>query len=244
MRRAALLVLLVLPLAACGGGSKSSSNNASTPVEAVKAAAQKTYAAGSEALSLTASVDAAGQAVALSGHGAFDTKGRRGSMTLGVDAGPISTTVDEVLSGTDVYLKSPLLVAGLPAGKTWVKIDLRKVHLSGVDLQSLLAQDPSAQLKMLEALKSAKKVGTEQVGGVSTTHYAVETTQKTLSDYDVWVGDDGYIHRVQVGETSPKLAVTVDLSKFGQAVTAKVPPASEVYVSKNGSIPGLGGTGA
>lgn len=243
MRRAALLVLLVLPLAACGGSSKSSSTG-TTPIDAVKAAAKKTYAAGSEAMALTASVDAVGQSVELSGHGAFDTKGRKGAMTLAVDGGPISTTVDEVLSGTDVYLKSPLLASDLPAGKTWVKIDLAKVHLSGIDLQSLLAQDPSAELKTLESLKSAKKVGTDQVGGVSTTHYTVQTAQKTLPAYDVWVGDDGYIHRVRFDQATPKVSVTVDLSKFGKKVTAKAPPASQVYESKNGSIPGLGGTAA
>jgi hypothetical protein len=240
MRRAVLLVLLVLPLAACGG-SKSPSN-AATPVDAVKAAAQKTYAAGSEAMALTANIVAAGQTVALTGHGTFDTKGAQGSMTLDVQAGPLSTTVDEVLSGTAVYLKSPLLATGLPAGKTWVKIDLAKVKVSGVDLQSLLAQDPSAQLKSLQALKSATKIGTEQVGGVTATHYSVVPAEKTFPSYDVWVGDDGYIHRVQVAQASPKVSVTVDLSKFGQKVTAKVPPASEVYVSKSGSIPGLGGT--
>jgi hypothetical protein len=243
MRRAALLVLLVLPLAACGGGSKSSSTG-TTPIDAVKAAAKKTYAAGSEAMSLSANVAAVGQSVELSGRGAFDTKARKGSATLAVHAGPISTTVNEVLSGTAVYLKSPLLAANLPAGKTWVKLDLAKVHLSGVDLQSLLAQDPGAQLKTLESLKSAKKVGTDQLGGVSTTHYTVQTTQKTLPAYDVWVGEDGYIHRVRVDEATPKVSVTVDLSKFGQTVTSKVPPASDVYAARNGSIPGLGGTGA
>ena len=44
--------------------------------------------------------------------------------------------------------------------------------------------------------------------------------------------------------TSPKVSVTIDLSKFGAKVTAAVPPAAQVYESKNGSIPGLGGVGA
>ncbi|HEY2074344.1 MAG TPA: hypothetical protein VGG88_12275 [Gaiellaceae bacterium] len=241
MRRLALLVL-VLPLAACGGGSKHSSS--STPLDAVKTAAQKTYAAGTESLSLTANVQAAGEAVTVGGNGAFATKGARGSMSLHVDAGPIATAVDEVLVGTSVYLKSPLLAAGLPAGKTWLKLDLTKVHVSGLDLQSLLAQNPGQELKTLQSLKSAKKVGTGQVGGVSATHYTVQTTAATFPSYDVWVGDDGYIHRVQVAQANPKVSVTLDLSKFGEKVTATAPPASQVFVSKNGNIPGLGGTGA
>jgi hypothetical protein len=238
MRRLALLVL-VLPLAACGGGSKSPASS-SSPLDAVKAAAQKTYAAGSEALALTANVQVSGQAAALAGTGSFETKSARGSMRLNLKAGPIATTVDEVLAGAAVYLKSPLLVSGLPGGKTWLKLDLAKVHVSGLDLQSLLAQNPGAELKQLQALKSVTKVGTDQIG----THYKVQTTTGTISGYDVWVGNDGYIHRVVVAESSPKVSVTIDLSKFGEKVTAAAPPAAQVYESKNGSIPGLGGVGA
>lgn len=238
MRRLALLVL-VLPLAACGGGSKGPSSSAS-PLDVVKAAAQKTYSAGSEALALTANVQVSGQAAALSGTGSFETKSASGSMHLNLKAGPIATTVDEVLAGTSVYLKSPLLASGLPGGKTWVKLDLAKVHVSGLDLQSLLAQNPGDQLKQLQALKSATKVGTDQIG----THYKVRTSTGTASAYDVWVGNDGYIHRVVVTESTAKVSVTIDLSKFGEKVTAAPPPAAQVYESKNGSIPGLGGVGA
>ena len=238
MRRLALLVL-VLPLAACGGGSKSPSSS-SSPLDAVKAAAQKTYAAGSEALALTANVQVSGQAAALAGTGSFETKSASGSMHLNLKAGPIATTVDKVLAGTAVYLKSPLLVSGLPGGKTWVKLDLAKVHVAGLDLQSLLAQNPGGQLKQLQTLKSATKVGTDQIG----THYKVQAATGTITGYDVWVGNDGYIHRVVVAESSPKVSVTIDLSKFGEKVTAAAPPAAQVYESKNGSIPGLGGVGA
>jgi len=239
MRRLAPLVLLVPLAAACGGGSKHSSSNAA-PVDAVKSAAQKTYAAGSEALELTANVDASGQSVALSGKGAFDTKTARGSLHLDVNEAPVSTTIDEILGGTAVYLRSPLLAGGLPGGKTWLKLDLAKLHVSGIDLQSLLAQDPGAELKRLQALKSATKVGSDQIG----THYKVQAASGSISAYDVWVGGDGYIHRVVVAQASQKVSATIDLSKFGTKVTAAPPPAAQVYESKNGSIPGLGGVGA
>jgi len=238
MRRVVLIAVLVLPLAACGGGSKSPTSSVA-PLEAVKAAAQKTYAAGSEALALSANVVASGQTVALSGNGSFDIKSKRGSMKLNVKAGPVDTSVDEVLVGTAAYLKAPLLTSGLPSGKTWVKIDLAKVHVSGLDLQSLLAEDPGALLQRLQALKSATKVGSDSIG----THYKVKEAAAPAG-YDVWVGDDGYIHRVVVSQSSPKVSVTVDLSKFGEKVTAAAPPAAQVYESKNGSIPGLGGVGA
>lgn len=243
MRRIALLVL-VLPLAACGGGGSKGSTSTS-PLDAVASAARKTILAGTESLALTADVQAAGQSVAIKGGGAFATRGARGSMSLHVSVGPIATTVDEVLAGTAAYLKSPLLTASLPAGKTWLKLDLAKVRgVSGFDLPSLLAQNPGDQLKALQALKSATRVGREQVGGVSATRYTVQTATKPVPSYDVWVGADGYIRRVQVEQAKPKISVTIDLSKFGDTVTATPPPASKVYVSKNGTIPGLGGTGA
>jgi hypothetical protein len=239
MRRLAPLVLLLPLAAACGGGSKHSISNAAA-VDAVKSAAQKTYGAGSEALDLAANVDASGQSIALSGKGAFDTKTARGSIRLDVNAAPLTTTIDEVLVGTNAYLKSPLLTSGLPGGKTWLKLDLTKVHVSGIDLQSLLAQDPGAELKRLQSLKSATEVGTDQIG----THYKVQAATGSIRNYDVWVGGDGYIHRVVVAQASPKVSVTIDLSKFGTKVTAAAPPAAQVYESKNGSIPGLGGVGA
>ena len=238
MRRLAPLVLLVPLAAACGGGSKRNVSNAA-PIDAVKAAAQKTYDAGSEALALRANVDASGQSIALSGNGGFDTKTSRGSIHLDVNAAPISTTVDEILVGTAAYLRSPLLTGGLPGGKTWLKLDLSKIHVSGLDFQTLLTQDPGAELKQLESIKSATKVGSDNVG----THYKVKATTGTIEAYDVWVGDDGYIHRVVVAQSSPKASVTIDLSKFGEKVTAAAPPAGQVYDSKTGSIPGLGGVG-
>jgi hypothetical protein len=240
MRRALALAVLPLALAACGGGGSKTSSSSAAPIDAVKAAAQKTYAAGSESLALSANAEASGQAVALSGTGAFDIRGARGSMHLNVKAGPVATTVDEVLVGSALYLRSPLLTSGLPGGKKWLKLDLRKLRVPGLDLQSLLAQDPGAQLKRLQALKSASKVGTDDVG----THYKVQATTGTVSGYDVWVGSDGYIHRVVVAQSSPKVSVTVDLSKFGEKVTAAAPPAARVYESKSGSIPDLGGVGA
>jgi len=239
MRRLAPLALLLPIAAGCGGGSKSTASS-TPPLEAVKAAAEKTFAAGSESLALTATADASGQSVELSGHGAFDTKTARGTLALEINAAPISTTVDEILLGTAAYLKSPLLTGGFPGGKTWLKLDLSKVHVSGLDFQTLLTQDPGAELKQLEAIKSATKVGSDRIG----THYRVQAATGTIRGYDVWVGDDGYIHRVVVAQSSPKASVTVDLSKFGEKVTAAAPPAAQVYESKNGSIPGLGGLGS
>ena len=161
--------------------------------------------------------------------------------------------MDVVLSGDKVYLRSPLFSLLLPTGKTWIELDLSKgATAGGIDLGSLLAQDPTQALDALQSLSAVTEVGTVQVGGVSATHYTAtikmtSNSAKVGGVYDVWVGDDGYIHRVRTivagssGSVSGAVHATSTLSDFGEPVTVTVPPASQTVVSTNGSIPGLGG---
>jgi hypothetical protein len=253
-RVAVVLLLLALPLgaAACGGGKKSSTTTASTPMDAVTAAAKKTADAGSMKLSLTAAATG-GTKVAVAGAGGFDTSKHEGQLHLHFNAGGIASTMDVVLSDNKVYLRSPLFGLLLPTGKTWIELDLSKgATAGGIDLGSLLAQDPTDALNALQGASTVTEVGTVQLGGVSATRYKA-TIKKTSAStkaggvYDVWVGDDGYIHRVRTvvagssGSTSGAVAATSTLSGFGDPVTVTVPPASQTVVSTNGSIPGLGG---
>ena len=249
MRRVALVfVVLPLALAACGG--KKSAAPPSDPVAAVKAAAVKTAAAGTEHLALVASVVTGGQTISVKGSGDVDTKTHLGSMHATLSLGSINGTLDEVSKGTALYVKSELLAAMLPPGKTWVRLDLAKLAKSQGLSSTLFSLDPSESLAQLQSLKNVTKVGTEQVGGASTTHYkaAIDvsklpaTAKAGSGTYDVWIGDDGYVHRVRVtiASKSSNATVTTDLSGYGTKVTATVPPASQVYDS-GGSIPGLGG---
>jgi len=251
MRRTLLaLVVLPLALAACGGGSKHTTSNA-TPLSAVENGALKTVQAGSEHLSVRATANAGGQQIVVTGNGVFDTKRHLGSLHVDLNAGAITAALDEVLDGTILYVKSPLLAAAVPKGKTWLKVDLKKAgKAGGVDLSQLTAQDPAQALNYLRSLKSAAKVGTEQIGGVSTTHYSAQVDVSKLSPaaaaqvgagtYDVWVGDDGYVHRVRLVTTAgAKVSATSDLSDFGAAVTVTVPSAAQSYATNK--IPGLGG---
>jgi hypothetical protein len=255
VRRIAVTVLLLaLPLgaAACGGGKKSSTTTASTPTDAVTAAAQKTAKAGSMKLALTAAATGSTK-ITVAGAGGFDTSSHEGQLHLHFSTSGIASTMDVVLSGNKVYLRSPLFSVVLPTGKTWVELDLSKgATAGGIDLGSLLSQDPSQALDALQNLSTVTEVGTAQLGGVSTTHYKATVTKSSSSTkaggvYDVWVGDDGYIHRVRTivagssGSTSGAVAATSTLSGFGEPVTVTVPPASQTVVSSNGSIPGLGG---
>jgi hypothetical protein len=64
--------------------------------------------------------------------------------------------------------------------------------------------------------------------------------------YNVWIGDNGYVHRVKAivtigGATSTVTSHTSDLSAFGESVSVTVPPAPETFDGSKASLPGLGG---
>ena len=247
MRRAAV-VLLVLPLvlAACGGGKSGSQAVKLTPVAYVKGAAKKTSSATGLHMKLKASVTISGQPVVVSGNGDFVK--RKGSLLLDFNAGGLAGTIDTVIQGTGLYLKSPLFADALPQGKTWVRLDLAKAAASN-GLESLAAQDPATTLTRLASLRNVKEIGEEQIGGVDTTHYrgrvAKSVAGATYGPVNVWVGkDDGYVHRVAFTLTTPekqKLGATLDFSDFGKDVTVTVPAAADTADGSTLQIPGLGG---
>jgi hypothetical protein len=101
-----LLVVLALPLAgAACGGSKHAAVAGGDPLTTVKTAFKKTFAAGSESVNLKANAETSGQSLVLSGGGAFNTKSSSGTLRLHIDAGPLATSLDEVIVGSVVYLK-------------------------------------------------------------------------------------------------------------------------------------------
>jgi len=250
MRALALLLVVPLALVACGGGKASSSELKLSPTAYGKQAAQKSSAASSVHMKLKGSVTVpGGQSVVLSGDGGFTH--RDGSFRLDFNAGGLSGSIDAVIQGTQLYVRSPLFADGLPKGKTWLKLDLSKqASAQGLDLTKLAAQDPAQTLARLAQLGNVKEVGTEQVDGVDTTHYrgrlATQTAGATAGPFDVWVGkDDGYVRRVQfatgAAASTPSTHLTMDLSDFGKDVTITVPSAAETADAKTLNIPGLGG---
>jgi hypothetical protein len=245
------LALIALPLAgaACGGGKKTTTTttvSAASAKQAVQAAAEKTAKAGSLKLVLSASTTAAGAPVVVHGGGAFETSAHQGKLHLSFSAAGIQSTADVVLDGTTLYLRSPLFSLTLPAGKSWIKVDLRKgAKAAGVDLSKVLAQDPTQTLDELKGATTVTEIGPAQVGGVSATRYRAHVSANTAGTaaagvYDVWVGSDGYVHRVRtvVAATSgTKVTATSTLSGFGEPVTVNLPPQARTYTSTTGALP-------
>jgi hypothetical protein len=259
MRRAALVLLLAVPLvaAACGGSKSTAPEVKLSPVAYVKQAATKTAGAPSHHFTLKMAMTVSGSKIDITGDG--DAKGSLVTAHVDFAAPGFSGGIDEVMDGTDLYMKSPLFSSALPKGKTWMKLDLQKLGKSqGIDFSALLGQNPSDAVAQLQAIGSVTEVGAETVDGVETTHYRGKidpaklpqsVPNATYRPYDVWIAnDDGYVRRMHMSfSLADKAAgrvesdMTVSFTDFGKDVSIDVPAAADVADVTNESIPGLGG---
>ncbi len=258
----AVVVVIVLAVTACGGSSKPK-GAATVSSSVVTDAVAKTQKAGSEHALISAVVDAGGNRITVDGGGDFDSKRQTGTLHASFALGGLQSTLDEVLSGKSVYVSSPLFSTVLPAGKTWLTLDLATASQTlGVNASALTSQDPNAALAQLEAISGLTKVGTATIDNISTTRYRgrievarlpaatrslVSQAHASFGAVDVWVGADGYVHRVRVPTIATAngqkahTVVTMTLSGYGEPVTATVPPASATVDASSVKIPGLGG---
>jgi hypothetical protein len=270
MRKAYLLIALPLALAACGGGgAKHAARTAGRapkidPVSYVRRAAHKTAAAPSEHMTMTGKVGASGVDVSLRGAGDFSNTQHAGTLRATFAAAGMNGKIDEVMDGTTVYMSSPLFASSLPAGKKWVKVDLQKLGKSqGLDFSSLMSRSPTQAFRQLEAAATVEQLGAETIDGVATTHYRVEhldvsklpqgskleaLAHPKYGPIDIWIGNgNGYIYRetLSVGYTASGQTATMRMStsfsRFGEAVHATPPPASETVDGSNLATGGLGG---
>ena len=204
--RSCSLLRLRSSLAACGSGSTSSQRQLS-PVACVKHAALKTSQAPSEHIDADRRRAALGRQTGrrAQASGDFDNEQQLGDVAAARRTWAASTGRSKRSPMTaNVYLKSALFQAMLPAGKTWLKIDVAKAaKTQGSTSPALLAQDPAQALQRLQA-RWRRHEGRRrtQVDGVPTTHYRdASPAAATMpgGSYDVWIGkDDGYVRRIDV----------------------------------------------
>jgi len=219
-------------------------------LDPVASAANATAKAGSEHVTLNASVNSAGVGIDMTGEGDFDNASHEGELQMTFVSGAVSGSIDEVMKDWVIYMRSNLFSSDLPAGKTWLKIDLQKAGKSlGIDFSTLGTQDPTQLLDQLEAVGSVTKVGTEEIG-VKTTHYraamdvskipsGARIEQLMHAQYepiDIWIDDHDLVRRVRmsysvrtpgVGRTST--VTTMDFSDFGEQVHVNLPSDADTF---------------
>jgi hypothetical protein len=262
---AALAVIAAAAVTAgCGGGGSALS------LDPVAAAATKTQQAGAARIRLALTVSAPQEGKKLEVHGTGAVDGESSKLSLSAGSKSLEEISLEQNSDYVVYLHFAQLTALLPGGKQWVELDLSKLGKSaGLDLQSLLAGSqvqPGDLLSMLMA-EGAKiqNLGPATVNGAATTHYRVTIdTAKALQakglttplltglaaqlptiPADVWIGNDGLVHRTQLslGVDQRQLDLTVDLYDYGANVDIAAPPSSDVFDATQFAQQGMLGGG-
>jgi hypothetical protein len=271
---AATAVLAVAGLAACGGGKSASasgtSGTASVPMvsvaDAMAATSQATQKYTSVAMTMKEQVTAQGKQVDISGNGKVSWKPLGLDMTmsspdLAASLGG-STAMHMMMSGTTMYMG---FTGNAPAGfkgKHWIKMDLSKNAALASSMNQSNGQDPSTQLKLFTSSGDIKRVGTETVDGVSTTHYAgtvdfaklaaqqdpqlkslIQQDSKlgvSTMTVDLWVNSQDLPVRMReatpAGSSVP-LTATIDYSDYGTTPVTVTPPAASDTLDMSSLLP-------
>ena len=224
---AAIVAALVAVVTGCG---------VTGTIDPVASAATKSENAGTAHVTFEASVT--------SPDSAADAFTMRGSGTMSQDAAALTVDVPALdkATGKDasmkeifltqngdyvIFLQLGALAGQLPAGKTWMEIDLSKAGKQmGIDFDKLMgsqtSQNPAQMLDMLRSTSGkVDDLGTETIDGDSTTHYhavvdlaeaikakggvSAQAAQQLLREsgdgrvpVDVWVDADGLIRRFRM----------------------------------------------
>jgi hypothetical protein len=259
-----LAFLLVLGASACGGSGSTSTDGTPSPAPAAQAvsnAGQKSSDAGSARASFTADFTGSTSG-AMTGEGEFSN--REGHLTLDMSdlgGGAFGSGQAELVFSDLVYYMKLPDGAGLPVppGKEWFKIDLKQLgQTQGLNLEQLtqLSQsDPSQALDFLQgASDDFHEVGTEDVRGEPTTHYAgtidlnkvaenapadlaeqykklAELAPSSSVPMDVWIGDEGYVHKLRFEQklaAGSSMTMEEELYDWGTDINVTVPSEDQV----------------
>ena len=159
-----------------------------------------------------------------------------------------------ILLGDYFYAKVPQQLAQFTGGKPWVKFSVSQAgRQAGIDLDSVVKRaNPAEQTKIFTGSKDARRVGTESIDGVKTTHYEGTLTpeqagkldpkaqqafkqfyQRSGSNkvtFDLWVGKDSLPRKLVTKIVADKGAgsSTMIFSDYNKSFSVNPPPASEV----------------
>jgi hypothetical protein len=177
-----LLLILVVVNSFVNGGEAS--------LNPIAVAAERTESAPGARFTMQVTYTGAGLQQPIVGHG----KGARNSesgrsravLTMEVPQAPGRIHVESISDGTSVYMRNSALGSKLPDGKEWVRIEPLLGHSESEAI--LGGGDADSSLQMLRSAGDVEEVGTEQVGGTSTTRYRAVVD---LDDYADALRDEG-----------------------------------------------------
>lgn len=153
-----------------------------TPAAAVAKAAKNSEAIRSAHYRMTGQVPGQGR---ISAEAAVSIKPLTMSMKMTAQNQATKGPIEIRLLGKAMYIGGNASMAKEMDGKSWIKLDMSALGggkgLSADQLGAGQAnQNPAANSTFLTGSKNVKKVGTETVGGVKTTHYEGKVTVEDL----------------------------------------------------------------
>ncbi|MCD9876210.1 DUF1396 domain-containing protein [Streptomyces guryensis] len=162
--------------------SDSAQSPAMTPAAAVAKAAKNSEDIKSLHYRMTGKVPGAGR---ISAEAAMSIKPLAMSMKMTARDQATQGPVEIRLVGKAMYIGGNASLAKEMNGKSWIKFDMSKLGAGkGLATDQLgggqADQNPAANSTFLTGSKDVKKVGTETVGGVRTTHYEGTVTVDDL----------------------------------------------------------------
>jgi hypothetical protein len=238
MGRYLALLPLVLALAACGGGGGGLS------LDPVASAADKTAKQGSERFTLHVEGGLpSGRYVAFRLQGVANNSDASGRFSIVATEAGKSFRAEGIDDGSLLYLRSDAFASKLPDGKSWVKIDVKKLaKKAGLgSLDDVQQSSPTTPLQALRAAGKTVKVGKAIVLGVPTTKYhtIADLEKEKLADQmgakrlpiDVWIDRKGLVRKMSfaLSPADPTKAgkFTYVLRGFGPTVTVEPPPSDQ-----------------
>jgi hypothetical protein len=227
MRRLSVLLLLLVPFAA-GCGSDPGSQQGSG--DALK-----------DASSSRVELKLEGKGIIdwglMRSTGSIDYANSRGELAF---TGKSDSTPEAraLIVGRDSYL-------GAKVGDTmyWVKESGESARAADRFMPGATGMRPDRLLKdLIKASNKVEKLGSEDIRGVTTTHYrahldksklGIDGKQNEPGVVEAWIDEQGLPRRVRVpygGETDP--VAVADLFDFGVPVDVKAPPADDILTEE------------
>jgi hypothetical protein len=249
---------LIVSLAACQGSGDDKQSGAQVPAaQAIALASQKTATVDSYKVAVTA---AGTGEVAAKLHGTIQIKLRPQLAATGtldsasVKGQSVPGGERAILLGDYFYAKVPSQFSQLTGGKPWVRFSISQASKqAGVNLDSVVKRaNPAEQTKIFTGSKDARRVGTESIDGVTTTHYQGTVTPEQAGKldpqaqqafkqfyqrsgankvtFDLWVGKDSLPRKLVTKVTADKgtASSTMIFSDYNKSFSVSAPPASEV----------------
>lgn len=229
MTRKLTLALCGVALTLAGGACGEKEGGSPESLNALTAAAEKATDAGSSAMRMDMTMSVDGQDLSMQGEGKFDYDEQLGEMTMTISGSglPSSQSIDMIVDDRYLYMKTPAALGG----GGWQRMDMTVAV--GSRGANQFGQDPTQYLDFLRgAGEDIEEVGTEEIDGVTTTHYKAELSFEAILDHaaesgeatdeeiealrtqlealgdesmpsEVWIDDDGLPRRM-------KLAMSVE----------------------------------